>query len=757
MKKLLILVLLSITAFLGVNQTKVSTYAATTPGVTYVTEGNRVYVHFGNDVMVDEVTHAIDLNITTFLSTEEYEQYYLLNQEQLRVYFEKPENAVGLFIEISHSGFTDNENFIIFYPDVDNFSNSGNQFLLYYNGPTQWAVLENDYQYEAYFSNGDVIRIYFEIEQPPIKASDAEFVTVGNRAYLAFNGLTLIDTANIDPTSSIFEIDIPENVTNLIIADETNSIRYNWANTGTDTENEVISGYDNLYISTNSYEFYLEVEGVDPYLTQILTAYEDGHYPYGLNSMSKFYIYFELVPFEDAEPLITGSLLPVNIDNPLPEATLRNEISAWDDLDGDISDQLVYEGGTYETARIAGTLVVGTQYTILYSVEDSSGNVTLATIYVQAVDIAKPTFGIVNTTIEIAYTDTLDVTAFRSNLLVTDNYDDAEDIIVNILSNTYTANKTVPGTYTIVYRAIDTSSNYRDITITVNVIDDVGPVITGDSNFNVPLSPKPALSTILAQFSATDAIDGNVTDSLEVITDNYSAATAPGIYSVTIRFTDESGNATNKTFTISVVDGLPPVLFISSGLLIGVNQFETLTLAQIVQLLETQGTITGFVVLSNNYAGNENVPGTYQMAVNYSLNGVPRTQVLSIMVTGSNILKWTVSFVTNGGSTIASILVDNLEQLLVQAPTRTGYRFVGWYKDAELTQPFSIVTGRISSDTTLFAKWVPINSGAPSVIIDNLSNLKAADIALIVAAIAVSIGIGFGFASKKKPTKRKRG
>lgn len=742
MRKLLILVLVSITAFLGANLTKVSTYAATTPGVTYVTEGNRVYVHLGS--ATDSLTHITSNNHADLTSAGFTEETW--------IYMDKPANAIDFIVldetmqrilPVTDYGDMNNMSFII-----SSIANGGviHQISNY-----------DDDSHMTLIDSVDSFIMYFEISSP-IKASDAEFVTVGNRAYLAFNGETLIDTANIDPTESIFEIDIPDNVTNLIIADETESIRFNWNNSGIDEQLPNISGYDNLTISTNSYELYIEVEGVNPYLPTVLLGYEDGKFGYGMQGVSKFYIYFELVPFEDSEPLITGSLLPVNIDNPLPEATLRNEISVWDDIDGDISDQLVYEGGTYEAARIAGTLVVGTQYTILYSVEDSSGNVTLATIYVQAVDIAKPTFGIVNTTIEIAYTDTLDVTAFRSNLLVTDNYDDAEDIIINVLSNNYTANKAVPGTYEIVYRAIDTSSNYRDITITVNVIDDVGPVITGDSNFNVPLSPKPALSTILAQFSATDAIDGNVTDSLEVITDNYSAATAPGIYSVTIRFTDESGNATNRTFTISVVDGLPPVLFVTSGLLIGVNQFETLTLAQIVQLLETQGTITGFVVLSNNYAGNENVPGTYQMVVNYSLNGVPTTQDLSIMVTGSNILKWTVSFVTNGGSTIASMLVDNLEQLLVQAPTRPGYRFVGWYKDTELSQPFSVVTGRISSDTTLYAKWAPTSTGAPSVIIDNLPNLKFADIALIVTAIAVSIGIGFAFSNNKKSkSKRRRG
>jgi uncharacterized repeat protein (TIGR02543 family) len=274
----------------------------------------------------------------------------------------------------------------------------------------------------------------------------------------------------------------------------------------------------------------------------------------------------------------------------------------------------------------------------------------------------------------------------------------------------------------------------------------------------VPLSPKTNISVILQQFTASDAIDGDVTSSIELLSDDYTAAATPGIYSVTIRFSDLSGNTTNKTFTITMADGVPPILFITSGLLIGVNELQTLTVEQIIALLEQQGTITGFTVLSNTYTGNENTPGTYQMVVEYTQNDIQYQHTLSILVTPSLLLQWTVSFITNGGSNLASVIVNDFGQLLIQAPSRTGYRFVGWYKDAELTQPFSMVTGRITENTTLYAKWVPNATGVPSVIIDNISNLKLVDVVLIVGTIAVSIGIGFAVANKKKPTsKRKRG
>lgn len=738
MKKLLILVLVSITAFLGANQTNVSIYAATSPEITLVTVGNRIYVEILDST--DEITHEI---IWNNLVNEYSEKNFLITiPEDIRHFYV----VFGIYTYKSNDLIENNSTVI----DIGLFESI--------TFDTD-AGMSLSFGEEVLYTVDDDFTMYFEIEESSqIKASDAEFVTVGNRAYLAFNGQTLIDTANIDPTSSIFEIDIPENVTNLIIADETESIRFNWNNTGIDEELPNISGYDNIKISTNSYELYIEVEGVNPYLTYVLLGYEDGKFAYGMQGVSKFYIYFELVPFEDSEPLITGSLLPVNIDNPLPEATLRNEISAWDDIDGDISDQLVYEGGTYEAARLAGTLQVGQTYTIIYSVEDSSSNVTTATINVQAIDIEKPTFGITNTTITVSYTDLIDVENLKADLLATDNYDDAEDIVINILENSYLDNNTTVGTYTVVYRAIDSSANYRDIYITINVVDDVPPVITGPNTFDTPLSPKTPLATIIAQFTASDEKDGNVTDSIEVITDNYSAAITAGVYSVTIRFSDDKGNQSTKTISISMVDGLPPVLYITNNLLMALNQFQTLTAEQLIAWLETQGTLTGFTVLSNSLEGNEDTPGTYAIVMSYTLNGVQKTTNLSILVTPAEALKWTVSFITNGGSTLAAVIVDNLGQLLVQAPSRPGYRFIGWYKDAEFTQPFSVVTGRIASDTTLYAKWAPTSTGAPSVIIDNLSNLKFADIALIVTAIAVSIGIGFAFSNNKKSkSKRRRG
>ncbi len=72
-----------------------------------------------------------------------------------------------------------------------------------------------------------------------------------------------------------------------------------------------------------------------------------------------------------------------------------------------------------------------------------------------------------------------------------------------------------------------------------------------------------------------------------------------------------------------------------------------------------------------------------------------------------DIVQNTVTFETNGGSTISPIQVSRGKTLAPPAdPTRAYYAFAGWYSDSNLTQAFDFNTP-IDSDITLYAKWTP--------------------------------------------------
>ncbi len=65
----------------------------------------------------------------------------------------------------------------------------------------------------------------------------------------------------------------------------------------------------------------------------------------------------------------------------------------------------------------------------------------------------------------------------------------------------------------------------------------------------------------------------------------------------------------------------------------------------------------------------------------------------------------TVSFNSNGGSTITQENVDYSTTVTEpDIPTKTGYTFVGWYTDVDLTTVFNFET-LITTDMTLYAKW----------------------------------------------------
>jgi uncharacterized repeat protein (TIGR02543 family) len=68
--------------------------------------------------------------------------------------------------------------------------------------------------------------------------------------------------------------------------------------------------------------------------------------------------------------------------------------------------------------------------------------------------------------------------------------------------------------------------------------------------------------------------------------------------------------------------------------------------------------------------------------------------------------KAVVSFESNGGNAIASVTVDKGSKLSsLPTPTRAGYDFIGWYKNASLTTAWNLTTDTVTSDITLYAKW----------------------------------------------------
>ena len=82
-------------------------------------------------------------------------------------------------------------------------------------------------------------------------------------------------------------------------------------------------------------------------------------------------------------------------------------------------------------------------------------------------------------------------------------------------------------------------------------------------------------------------------------------------------------------------------------------------------------------------------------------NGTPAKEVVIGIAK-----KYTVTYNTNGGSAVESATVSEGSKLTAPgAPTKAGYTFHGWYKDAAFTNRWNFDADTVTGNITLYAKW----------------------------------------------------
>ena len=82
--------------------------------------------------------------------------------------------------------------------------------------------------------------------------------------------------------------------------------------------------------------------------------------------------------------------------------------------------------------------------------------------------------------------------------------------------------------------------------------------------------------------------------------------------------------------------------------------------------------------------------------------------------------KWTintstVAFNSQGGSTVTSNTANyNSTIVAPTTPTKTGYTFDGWYKEAGCLNVWNFITNKVVENTTLYAKWIIVAPEMPT-------------------------------------------
>ncbi len=266
-----------------------------------------------------------------------------------------------------------------------------------------------------------------------------------------------------------------------------------------------------------------------------------------------------------------GNLI-VNVDNPLN----INEIKALISLSGDVEIKVINDNYSTNNNTIGSYLIE-----LLF--KDDYYNVSFLDIKVHLVDIEAPIITGTNTyDIDISDIDSFSLNSVKANLNVTDNYSTLTSDDLVIINDTFTPNKTKSGSYLITFRAKDSSNNTTDYPVTINVIDNKPPTLTGPMEiFRYSTDPKLTLEEIISMYTAYDEVDGDVTSK---ITASGVIGTTPGKYEIIVSVKDNSNNTATKKLFLKVVEGIPPS-FVLSDLILTNTEYQNMSKEDIIDWL----------------------------------------------------------------------------------------------------------------------------------------------------------------------------
>lgn len=188
------------------------------------------------------------------------------------------------------------------------------------------------------------------------------------------------------------------------------------------------------------------------------------------------------------------------------------------------------------------------------------------------------------------------------------------DITPVVVQDNYSSNKNRVGKWTIQVKATDKAGNTGTGTIEVRVQDKTAPIISGKTTYTSNMSSPITREYIESQLSVSDNVDSNV--SLTLVSDGFTGKeNVSGNKTIVYRATDSAGNTSKDyTITINCVDDIKPTITGESNYTTSYKvALDINNIKSALTLKDNLTTNLSLEEVSNNYRGNESIPGTYHI------------------------------------------------------------------------------------------------------------------------------------------------
>ncbi len=246
----------------------------------------------------------------------------------------------------------------------------------------------------------------------------------------------------------------------------------------------------------------------------------------------------------------------INADRPLSFDTMKSQIHANDETEGNLDGSIVFSESTY-VLREDGKCAPGT-YSFKATISDSSGNTSTKVFNILATDVIAPIIQIPDG-YKITTLSNLTLDDIKALITVVDGIDGAITDFSITDDNNYLANTKAPGSFNFTITATDSSGNTSTAIFTMQVEDKDIPEITWDENYVIVITQGQALTkTEIIEFLVKSGqVEEAEVSSVECA---YFAEgnDVPGVYSLTVGMNDGSTYKSNIRIVKSMSNNSNP-------------------------------------------------------------------------------------------------------------------------------------------------------------------------------------------------------